>query len=321
MRLPICEICEKPLRREDRLVATASHVHCVRDRALAAPQELDLVPVVIHNEDPEKKGRSFPATEVATIESSLWEGSEGGVSKRPCWALYAGSEAALKSFGANLRLGRRIMDSSSSHRRSQAKESTEFIKSAKYTHVQQRNEAGATLLVYLADLFVVDPGMVDPECVKFICSPSIEWMRAQRLSDEGVMIEDVLSCKVPGYDDDTVYATLVTPEQLAEWLPLAFLFAVYLDRRTRVPLLADGRFYLRIFLASLALGIANWASDNPYRPSWYSGRENFGRRGGFRFQARSVESSGMLPGVACSASHTDIEAMLASEVKAFLNRF
>ena len=317
MRLPLCEVCEKPLRAEDSLPATASHVRCVREQAIAEIVPREMHSVSTQNEAKGEKTRVFTATEVATIEADLWEGANNGNGHRPCYAVYAGSDSELKSFGANIRLGRKLRVPARYRNRSNYE--TEFVRSAGYVQAYQRHPEGSTLTVYLPDLFMVDPGMVDSKSVAFVVSPSREWTLAQLIPDEGLLIRDALSCEVPDWQGH-VYGEVLTPAMLAEWVPLAFLFAVYLDRRTRVPLLADGRFYFRIFLGMLASGLASFGDASDYGSHWYGhdSAASFGHRPLCRFREKGVEAAGNLPGVACKASHEEVEHLLACEVKALL---
>jgi hypothetical protein len=101
-------------------------------------------------------------------------------------------------------------------------------------------------------------------------------------------------------------------ERIAEMVATAYLFAAYLDRRTRAPIPPDGRFYLQLLFACLDAQMASWSHDG------YSYHDHgFGKGAGFGFVEKGIDAAGLLPGVAFMASHEAIEALLAKEIALF----
>ncbi len=251
----------------------------------------------------EGKGRSFRATLVAAVEAdSLWSGGETATDHmRPVWAMFAGSEQELRPFGANLMTGRKVMfaDGKRAYGR-KAREKLEVLRSAGFATIRQRTLDGALLTAYLPDLFQIDPGMVDPAGAKFICMPNIADMAAQTIEVEPIArhVERL------GHPLDA--------SKLRALVPLSFLFAAYLDRRTRFPLLADGRFYLQLLCACLKEGLASWpAETRSYR------QEDFGHHSRFGFSAHAVDDVRLVEPIAFKATHDEIGAILDEQVTLF----
>ena len=254
----------------------------------------------------EGKGRSFSALCLASVQADfLWEGGQtNSEEKRPVWALFAGSEQELRPFMANLRTGRRLELATGSRNRN---DRMTFLKSAKYAVTWQREVEGSAATVYLPDLFQMDPGMVDPAGAAFVVLPTDAWSNSQVL-DRAALVQHVKPLvplkydKTPVLDDDTI----------AEMVPLAFLFAAYLDRRTRCPLLADGRFYLQLMLACLTEGLASLP------PAGYS--REWGVQSRLGFVTSGTKELGMSHGIAFGASHLSIDKILAEQVTLFFKR-
>jgi len=176
--------------------------------------------------DPTKKGRSFTARCVAVVVADhLWASGSHSDIIRPIWAQFIGSDAGLRPFATNLRLGRKVESSGS--RRSGTR--IECLKSAGYQLSWQREPEGTILTVYLPDLFRLDPGMVDPEGARFVMLPPRWWVEAQTVASA-----------------DAARASL---------------FAAMLDRRTRCPLPADAAFYRQLLAAALEQGLALTPGD------------------------------------------------------------
>jgi hypothetical protein len=181
-------------------------------------------------------------------------------------------------------------------------EGIEVLRSSGYRYLWQREAEGALVTVYLPSLLSLDPGMVDPSGARFVVLPSSDWARAQRVDAASMLAHAVsLGFDVEKLDPQTVGA-------------VALLFAAYLDRRTRAPLLADPRFYMQLMLACLRDGLASWSVDR-YGPSW--GREEFGRHQRLKFREEGTARAGLLPGIAFHADHPTIEELLSREVERF----
>jgi hypothetical protein len=208
-----------------------------------------------------KKGRSFSAKCVSIV---------GAETMRPIWAQFAGTDAELRPFATNLRLGRKAEPGNG--RKHSNSDRLEFLKSAGYQVAWQRETEGSLVTFYHPDLFRLDPGMVDPEGAKFVMLTPQWWLDAQAV----------------GADDAQ-----------------AHLFAAYLDRRTRCPLVADGAFYRQLYAAAIDHGLAKLPGDCDVKYA----------RGSF--QAYGLEEAGIASAVAFSASHDVLETFLAEQVGLF----
>ena len=162
--------------------------------------------------------------------------------------------------------------------------------------------------IYLPDLYRVDPGMVDPLSVGFVMLPGIDWVADQRIPDAAAIASYGRRLYRKHEQDDWYKA-------MDELVPLAFLFAVYLDRRTRCPLIADGRFYLQITLACLRDGLAGWPTSTYSRH-----REAFS--GGPKFETHGLDEARIATrgAIAFGASQVDVETIMAKEVDVFFER-
>ena len=245
-----------------------------------------------------KKGRSFQATQVACVlANSLFEES-GGNTIRPVWAMFAGSEAQLRPFMANLRLGRKA--EVPSYRRSSS-ERYEFLKSVGFHVSWQKELEGSLATIYHPELFRLDPGMVDPTGIRFvmlvpdywIAQQKVETLRAVRYLKQFKMPEDI---------------------DLTQMVPIAHLFSAYLDRRTRCPLIADSRFYLQILCAALTQGLASFPSEPSnlsYMPRY---AEKWGHNHHHYFAAKGLSEVGIRYAISFDTTHEDLENFLAEQV-------
>jgi hypothetical protein len=262
----------------------------------------------------EGKGRSFSATCVAfATADSLWE--SGGKTIRPVWAMFATSDAELKPFMANLKLGRKAEKASNAHqRRGGDEERLEFLKSAGYQITWQRAEEGSIATIFHPDLFRLDPGMVDPSGIKFVLIVPTDLSDAQQLD-----VESAVKHVHP------MFPTLDVAF-LSSLVPTACLFAAFLDRRTRCPLVADTRFYLQLLVASLDRGFASLpgrnARYNNTDRDWglHSGHGFNLEIGGQSYARQGIETIGLKHAISVFGSHEVFEAFLADEVTLFFER-
>jgi hypothetical protein len=253
------------------------------------------------------KGRTFEAICLASLEADyIWpEGMTATDNRRPVWAMFCGSENELRPFMVNLTLGRKANITTESRSYSKKAERFEFLKSARYQTTWQRYEEGCIATVFLPDLFRLDPGMVDPKGISFMMLPSREWVQQQTIDAKPI----VAHCR-------EILKTPLTEEQLLDLVPVAYLFAAYLDRRTRCPLLADGRFYLQLLLKCLETGLASWAgldrysySRDPMDP------DSWGRS--VKMVEVDTKEVGLLPAIGYKSDHKQIEELLAEQVTLF----
>lgn len=254
----------------------------------------------------EGKGRSFSATCLAYVEADgLWSGGESDTDNiRPVFAMFAGSENELRPFVTNLTMGRRA---NFPERYRSKKERMEFLKSTRYKVTWQREHEGSIATLYLPELFQIDPGMVDPAGVKFVLLPTLEWCENQYIKTQAIVrhVRELFPA-LPKEADN---------KWLASMVPTAFLFSVYLDRRTRCPIYSDGRFYLQLLVACLACGIASLAQDSNYEEFRYS--NDFGINSQHGFRSSLTSEMGCSRGVALKATHDEVEQVLAEQVALF----
>lgn len=252
-----------------------------------------------------RKGRSFQATSVAMVLAGGLTDLGSGNCLRPVWAMFAGPEAALRPFMMNLRLGRKADPvGRSSYSRQKSDERIEFMKSVGYCISWQREPEGSLATIYHPDLFRLDPGMVDPDGINFVMMVPSDWA-AQQAIDPKPAWQHVARL---GFPIDKVNAK--------DLLPAAYWMAAYLDRRTRCPMPADGKFYLQLLIAALDQGLASTPTDNLKYGSSY--REwGFNQMHGFR--AAGLESIGISQALSFSASHEVFEKFLADQVTLYFS--
>lgn len=270
------------------------------------------------------KGRTFRATYLASaIADSLWSGgtTDTGDVERPVFAVFAGSDAELRPFVANLMLGRRALTQDGYYRR--RARGFEFLRSAGYRYTWQREDEGSLVTVYLPELFLMDPGMVDPKVARFVLLPPKHWADGQKIETAAIVkhakrLPLVKQVNAPPKEEWrrerwTPEDAPLSEEKLAALVPTAYLFAAFLDRRTRAPLVADGRFYLQLMLACLKAGYASWSCGD--RHSY--GERPFGQNAALKFETYGTDDAGLLPGLAFEAQHDVLEPLLADEVGLF----
>jgi hypothetical protein len=252
----------------------------------------------------EGKGRAFHAVLLASVEADqLWAGGNTSTDNiRPVWAMFAGSDQELRAFVANLQMGRKANLQRAGYYRRGKEDRVEFLKSSGFQTIWQREEEGSLVTVFLPELFQMDPGMVDQEVIRFVLLPTQGWHKKQEI-DAAPLIKHAKKC---GYT--------LPPERIAELAATSFLFSAYLDRRTRCPLVADGRFYMQLMLGCLKSGAATFAATSDYS---YNREEPFGVHPHRQYYERNTADVGLLPGIAFHAGHTSFEELLAQEVALF----
>jgi len=261
----------------------------------------------------EGKGRSFSATCLATVEADgLWAGGMAATDNmRPVWAMFAGSEQELRPFMMNLKSGRKASFIKTTRYYRNKDEKLEILRSSGFEVTWQREVEGSVATTFLPDLFHLDPGMVDKKGASFIVLPTKVWAQAQHIDDVPALVRHVKDMIPLTYEKQPA----LTDDELAELVPTAFLFATYLDRRTRCPLLSDARFYLQLLVACLKEGLASMAGADPY-----SHRREFGRSNHFKFNTYGIEELGFTTPIAFEAEHDTIKRVLAEQVTAFFEK-
>jgi hypothetical protein len=251
------------------------------------------------------KGRTFRASLLASVEADLlWTGGlTVSDNVRPVWAMLAGSDQELRAFMANLTTGRKAAFEKEGRNYGRHKtDQFEILKTAGYDVTWQRELEGAVATIFLPELFQMDPGMVDPEGIRFVLLPSKEWVAGQKIEVKPL----IQFVRKAGF--------LLPPEQLARWAPIAYLFCAYLDRRTRCPIVPDGRFYLQLFLECLKQGLSSFSvQESSYRRPDMP----FGENQDLQYHEQDTDQVGLIPGLAFKASHETFEKILAAQVALF----
>lgn len=255
----------------------------------------------------EGKSRSFRATLLASVEAdSVWEGGQTATdNQRPVWAMFASSENELRPFVANLVSGRKAAYVRQDSRWSRKKDDRlEILRSAGFKSHWQREAEGSIATVLLPDLFQIDPGMVDPKGASFILLPTKASL-AEHTIDVAPSVQHMKRFEYP-----------VDDARVAELVPMAYHFCTWLDRRTRQPIYADGRFYMQLMLACLHEGLASFSYDDG-KHRWGGQADKFGRHQHFRFVENGTSDVGLADGIVFKATHDEIDRVLAEQVALF----
>lgn len=231
------------------------------------------------------KGRSFSAELLAHAEAdALWE--SGGTSTnatRPVWAVLGGSELEMKAFMANLLTGR--IAEQAKHTR------FEFLRSVGWAHHTVKIGGGAVTTLYLPELFRIDPGMVDPDMVRFVVIPPKAWVESQCFDlAEARSVFKRLSGEPWVATDAEVHL------RLAEGV----LFLSYLDRRCRYPI-------------PFAPALGAWLVMR-FQSYGYLSRDgqSYGRDS---YRVTGAERVNALPGFAFSVGHEALGDVLSAEIQ------
>ena len=113
-------------------------------------------------------------------------------------------------------------------------------------------------------------------------------------------------------DPEQKFVKQMSDDRLLGLVELAYDFALRLDRRSRAPIPADGRFYLQVLLACLEAGIASFAVTGN-RGAYQE--VPFGEHASLGFRSEGAEEVGFLPGVAFKGTHEVLETLLAEQVE------
>lgn len=268
----------------------------------------------------EGKGRSFRALGLSTVMANgLWDKSDGGNFERPVYASFAASEGEIRPFVANLMTGRQALKGGNNHR----KAGYEFLKSIGYKVFYQRHEEGTVATLYLPDLCALDPGMVDPEGIKFVMLPGKAYLarEAARMPVAEIVryarhLPFVKEKNTPVEDwRGHVSADWTEPlsvEVLTDMVPLSYLFTLFLGNRSRSPVPPDGKFFISLFLTCLKLGLASYPGES------YYARSEFGKNARYGFSQNG--DGGLVQGIAFQATHEEINAVLAAECTEYFKR-
>ncbi|XXX79222.1 hypothetical protein WMF30_10650 [Sorangium sp. So ce134] len=252
------------------------------------------------------KGRSFSATVLAyATASGLWEGG-AAEAIRPVFLQLACSEAEARPVLANLQGGRKAVmrgeDCLSKGDR------VELLRSAGYVFRQQRFAEGVILTAYLHELFVFDPGLVDPNGARLVLMPPRARLEAEAARFDRRAVDAHVRRLGHKSEDPRLWCWLA---------PMAALFCAALARRSPLPIPPDPRFWAQLYCAALAAGIASWGISTRHGDPEPG---TFGEVGALGFREVDAAAVGLAPGVACRVSHAQLEELLAEQVVLFERR-
>lgn len=170
-----------------------------------------------------KKGRTFQAELMAWIDApAFFEGGNADTkNNRPVWVVLASSEQETRAFIANFRNGKVAEKMTGGYSRSTDR--WQLLKTSGHHMVQRKAGGGVVTTLFLPELFYINPGMVDPDGIRFIMLPDPVWLAKQS-------------------DTDTAEA---------------MLFMAYIDRRTRFPFPPEPRFAKSLLARCLEIGLAS----------------------------------------------------------------
>lgn len=249
----------------------------------------------------EGKGRTFQALLIGAIEADSWWESGSSSNRRPILFSYAASDAESRSFTANLRTGRCAVTKDHAY---------ELLRSAGYEWIQQTLPRGVTTTTaYLPELFAANPGMVDPESIRFVVVPSLAWEDdhdAHVGEDPAILAYLQQACPFLNGANG-----VPSPEEFASRRALAALFCHSLDCRTRAPLPLDPRFQLHLLAQCLHVKLAKWAGDR------HSSDREWGYASGSEFCVTGQEMLGASTPLGFFADHGFFGQVLAETVQTF----
>jgi hypothetical protein len=254
----------------------------------------------------DSKGRSFRGEIVCHASANgFWEGGENAGRNliRPVFAVFACSDAEARPFAANLQCGNKAQVFSD-HGYQEKGTYWEFMRSAKYTYVQQKHPEGVFVQAYLHDLFRDDAAMVDPEEVKFILLPAKDWLAPH---DKRVM--DHLQAWFSRIDWKECSVNAPTDSQIETIARTCHLWARQIAVRTKLPIPNDARFFAQALAACLLYGISTFSGEGR------GCRPPFGEHGGFATEG--LEQFGLSSGIATRAKHDDVAKVFAENVEIF----
>lgn len=288
------------------------------------------VRVGIVQPDDRRKGRTFAAHLMCAVYANLtWDiGETKG--RRPVLAVFAGSDAEMPAFEANLREGYACAPERASYSRDDVSERIDFPRSAEYAWIKQRTTEGTLLTAYQPSALRFDPGMIAGDTVRFAVIPSREWASAQREALGAAAIRDALDhldAVFPFGDhalntyDDTPAAKqrAAFRAHVESLIPTAHLFVAALDKRVRLPIVPDLAFALQLFMAlHIETRGREWsavpAACSKLTSMIHATRES--RLTGW--EEVRTEHMGFAPGACCAVPEKVLSPLLAAETKRYL---
>lgn len=272
------------------------------------------------------KTRSFSAVYLASIRcDAIWEGgqTDTGLVVRPVYLAVAGSDAALKPFLANLRMGRKaVVHDPKARSWDKSNSYIALLKSIQYGYAVQRHGDSSLVQVYLPEVWQVDPGMTDPEELRFMAATPVWWHSAQMetvgYAASSKILEHARHAGLHALPTFTAghhhqYASdPFTDDDLLDLVPEAARFIQYLDRRTRRPIINTPAFYLQAYLFAFRSRLASRPVNDRYRRIWW--QQDWAVDS---FQTFGIDRLGLRPPVAFKATADQVDEFLAGQVRLY----
>jgi len=283
-------------------------------------------PYGIVQTDDRRKGRSFSAFLLCAVYADrAWVQSDAKT-KRPVYATFAGSEAQIQAFEANLREGRPCAPARSMYSSANVWERMEFLRGAGYEWRRQRTPDGVTLSAFLPSVIAHEPGFIQGDTARFVVLPSQAWADAQRAAIGERAIDDAMAHIDRAFNigemssrdyDDTPAAKMRTAflAHVRAMVPTAHLFAAALDKRVGLPIVPDLAFALQLFLS---LHLHQRYEGRPVAGSQITGMIRSTRElRNTGWSEEDTDACGFAPGAWCSVPDRLLRDVLSAETERY----
>lgn len=283
-------------------------------------------PYGIVQTDDKRKGRTFSAFLLCAVYADRAWAQSDAKTKRPVYATFAGSDAEIQAFEANLREGRPCAPIRSLYSSANVWERIEFLRGAGYEWRRQRTPDGMTLTAYLPSVLAHEPGFLQSDAARFVVLPSQAWADAQRDALGEAAIRDALAhldrTFVIGEITTNEYSDTPAAQQRAAFLahvramaPTAHLFVAALDKRVGLPIVPDLAFALQLFLA---LHLHQRYEGRPVAGSQLTGMIRATRElRNTGWSEEDTDACGFAPGAWCSVPDRLLRDVLAAETERY----
>lgn len=284
---------------------------------------------------PSKRHRVHKTRASCTLLRSVcWPSYKSGTGKsstlRPIFLDYCGTESEHRAFTANLRMGR-VASLDGAH--------IELLRSDPYVYVPpQRCEAGIRQIVYLPELFDLDPKQTNSETLAIVVMPPCTLLNsvpaelgavsaALKLTNAAIDQErariETENVKRASSEDWYSRRPLAMPDQLVldiealcYWALVARELSVRLDARTRFPIPQTPEFRALLLQTLFSQDMLALSESNPLSPLRMSYR---GREGALKIHAPGswgdYDDCGYLAPVALHIEQTKLGELLAELAK------
>lgn len=270
--------------------------------------------IVVERQSKEGKTRSFEARVVGMTISNMapWVKPNDDKLIQPVSVLIVGDDSSVRAVVANLRTGRRcwLTDRKRNTVRNKQPYPSLDLTGTKYQYLFQQFDEGTICHVYSIDLYNQDPGMIDPDDIQFIAPVPKQWVEEQQQYLQAIdpelkswaIKEFTKVCKPQSLKSEHEWQSIA--DSIVE---CAAMTCVYLDRRTRIPILPDLRFQVRLFLECVTVGLCRYPEQK---------NERYSRQWGFSGPSfiSNDREMGLVWSIQCRASHDSFQSVLARVV-------